>query len=63
MASKKLKKGKCWRCKYHSPTMLSKDSEQQAACLYILLEGHRRPCPGGEECTVFMPRRGRRQPI
>lgn len=30
-------------------------------CIYILIEGHRRPCPGGRACTVrkAIPRKRR----
>lgn len=44
---------RCMRCLY---------GDQQGYCSYILATLHRRPCPPGEGCTAFEPRRGKREP-
>lgn len=34
----------CIGCGYHA-----------GCCIYILITGHRRPCPPGDACTVYLP--------
>ena len=34
----------CVGCGYYS-----------GCCIYILMTGHRRPCPPGDQCTVYLP--------
>ena len=41
------KKHPCYGCKYSCM-----GSGWAIYCEYIFIEGHRRPCPGGKDCTV-----------
>ena len=47
---------KCDRCVYSCFVDIGDGGEMIRACVYILHQGKRRPCPGGEDCTVFLPR-------
>ena len=51
-------RNKCSRCVYSCFVDIGDGGELVRACVYILHHGKRRPCPGGEECTVFLPRDG-----
>ncbi len=53
---KRRKKNKCYKCRYGT-TIDNVDT----ACLYILYTGQRRPCAGGEGCTVYAPYKGRQR--
>lgn len=44
------KQKKCSSCKY-SCRMSCESGDR--FCQYILITRHRRPCPGGNECTVY----------
>lgn len=41
------KKHPCCGCQYSSH-----GTANNIFCNYIFIEGHRRPCPGGKDCTV-----------
>ena len=43
---------KCKTCVYRSP-LLNGGSFGGVFCEYILYTGHRRGCPGGDECTRY----------
>ena len=45
--------GKCRSCKYARQVSVGIDGEMLSACIYIILAGKHRPCPPGEECTVY----------
>lgn len=45
---RKIEASKCGSCKYGYMHM-----NFGPYCDYILLTGHRRPCPPGEECTAY----------
>ena len=47
---------RCARCEYGVPVMIGDGHEMMAACTYILRTGRPRPCPPGDECTVFTVR-------
>ena len=47
---------KCGRCAWSTWVNMGEDGEFLRACVYILRHGKRRPCPGGEACTVFLDR-------
>lgn len=47
---------KCRKCLYK--TTLGHISDL-VGCYYIGRTGHRRPCPAGEKCTVFVPEEDR----
>ena len=53
-----MEKNKCARCVYSCFVDIGDGGELLRGCVYILHHGKRRPCPGGEECTVFLPRKG-----
>lgn len=44
---------RCRSCRYATGVDLGQDCEMLTACVYILHNGKRRPCPAGEECTVY----------
>lgn len=44
------KQKKCSSCKYSC--RISCEGGDRF-CQYILITGHRRPCPGGSKCTVY----------
>ena len=44
------KQKKCSTCKYSCRISFEGGDR---FCQYILITGHRRPCPGGNECTVY----------
>lgn len=48
---------KCRRCAYASRMSVTDEGKALVACLYILITGTRRPCAGGDECTVFKQRK------
>ncbi len=50
-------KNKCDQCLYAQAVDVGEDSVMLRACTYILQRYERRPCPAGEACTVFEPRR------
>ena len=54
MGYKHKKSEKCRRCFY------SKRAEGEWICTYLYEEQKRRPCPAGDECTVNIPRGGRK---
>ena len=43
-------KHKCLTCRYR----FQASGEVEVYCQYIVIEGHRRPCAGGEMCTVYV---------
>ena len=45
------KQKKCSTCKY---SFHVSEGNGDRICQYILIEGHRRPCPGGAECTAYV---------
>lgn len=47
---------KCRECIYG--TTLGR-ARNMVGCYYMNRTGHRRPCPAGEKCTVFIPREGK----
>lgn len=47
---------KCGRCVWSTWVNMGEEGEFLRACVYILRHGGRRPCPGGEACTVFADR-------
>ena len=53
-------KEKCNNCVYACPVDIGEDSEMLRACVYILHEYRKRPCPAGKDCTVYKPRERRR---
>lgn len=48
---------RCRTCRYAVWVDVGLDQEMLRACTYILRHGMKRPCPPGEECTVYKPRR------
>jgi hypothetical protein len=46
---------KCKRCYYGHLVNVGANGEMMLACLYILHEFTRRPCPPGKDCTVYRP--------
>lgn len=48
---------KCSKCKYETPVYLKENSKLLHACGYNLIKFTRRPCPAGEQCTVYEVRR------
>lgn len=44
---------RCATCRYSTWVDVGQDCEMLTACVYILRKGTRRPCPAGEECTVY----------
>lgn len=48
---------KCRKCMYGVWCNVSEDGEMLSACTYILHNAARRPCPPGNECTVFEQKR------
>ena len=51
---------KCRSCLYSCEVNVGEEGEMMRACVYILHNGRRRPCPAGEGCTVWRPVRGQR---
>ena len=51
-----MDQSKCRRCHYRFFVDAEQDGELMAACVYVLWGKGRRPCPPGEECTVFEER-------
>lgn len=49
---------KCNECRYSAEVNVGEAGEMLRACTYILSRFRRRPCPPGEECTVFRKRTG-----
>lgn len=45
----------CEGCRFAVPVYMGDGDELLTACVYILRQGHRRPCPPGEGCTVYEP--------
>lgn len=52
---KAKRSAKCKKCYY------AERAGSQWVCMYIVIhpDHHRRPCPAGNECTVFMPKNRR----
>ena len=48
----------CCNCYYYQG-----GSELDLCCCYILLNGKKRPCPPGKDCTVKKPRKGGRRKV
>lgn len=46
----------CTHCRYGRRIDMGENGTMLTACLYILKTGKRRPCPVGEDCTVYEPR-------
>ena len=44
---------KCATCRYSWKTPLGSAEAPEFACDYLLRKKRRRPCPPGEECTVW----------
>lgn len=44
---------KCDLCRYATPVLIG--SRIRYACYYVVVKSACRPCPAGEECTVFEP--------
>jgi len=55
-----MKDDRCRGCRYSFYADVGEEGAMLRACEYILQRGERRPCPPGEKCTVFEPRRGRK---
>lgn len=56
MAKKFKTPAKCTKCFYAGPTELSIDGKKLYSCDYMILTGARRPCPAGNDCTVYSAR-------
>lgn len=50
---------KCNDCIYSRTVNFAEGRDLMKACVYILLRYEKRPCPSGEQCTVFERRHGR----
>ena len=48
---------KCRTCAYAASVNVGVDCEMLLACTYIIRKGQKRPCPAGDGCTVYEPRR------
>lgn len=48
---------RCGSCVYSASVDVGADCEMLAACVYILKRYEKRPCPPGEGCTVYTPRK------
>lgn len=48
---------RCKRCIHSCLTDVYDGKTQMRACVYILDTGKRRPCPAGDKCTAFEPRK------
>ena len=59
MAEGKLPE-RCRSCRYSAPVDVGVDSEMLYACVYILRKYERRPCPAGDDCTVYEKAEGKR---
>ena len=46
---------RCSQCVYSCAVDMGDGGELMRACVYILHQGKRRPCPAGEACAVFRP--------
>lgn len=55
-----MMRDKCNKCCYSQAVNVGEEREMLRACVYILMHYEKRPCPPGEDCTVYTPRRGRR---
>lgn len=53
----------CNKCLYSCPVNVGVDGVLVNACTYILMRYEKRPCPPGEQCTVFEQRNRRARPI
>ena len=59
MATKR-ERSKCFYCRFGQWIQLSVGAKWQTVCVYILMTGKRRPCPYGEACSVYQPRKRRK---
>ena len=48
---------KCKTCVYSRGYNME---QADVCCMYIVITGERRGCPGGDECTKYKPRTGKR---
>ena len=49
---------KCKKCKYCKQLKGGANTTIYKYCDYLCMEKKRRPCEGGDECTVFVPKGG-----
>lgn len=45
----------CEGCRFAVPVYMGDGDDLLTACVYILRQGRRRPCPPGRDCTVYEP--------
>lgn len=53
---------RCRKCYYSGPVDIGWGKVYPLySCDYLLITGHRRPCPAGDACTVYSPKKAKRR--
>ena len=51
---------RCSRCHYGFWAAVGEAGKMLWGCQYCLMTGERRPCPSGDQCAVYKPKKRRR---